>query len=78
MTILYHHPMHAHSRRIRLLLNEFYFEYRLQHHHFWQRSENLLALNPAGNLPVLVTAEHATICGARPIAEFIYEIYLVS
>ena len=39
----------------------------------WERRDELLAINPAGEVPVLVTEDRQTVCGGAPIAEFLEE-----
>ncbi|MEQ9449484.1 MAG: glutathione S-transferase family protein, partial [Rhodospirillaceae bacterium] len=39
------------------------------------RDEDLLVLNPAGELPVLVDEDGSTICGANTICEYLDEVY---
>ncbi len=73
MITLYHHPMLPECRRIRLNLGERAIAFTLKEHKFWERDEFLLAMNPAGNLPVMIDDSGHKICGARPIEEYLDE-----
>ena len=73
MTILYHHPMSAGSRAIRLLLAEYGVEPNLALENVWEGRAEFLDMNPAGSLPVLVERDDAPVIGASVIAEYIDE-----
>ena len=53
-THLLHHPLCPLSRYVRLVLAEYGLEVRLVEERFWERREEFLLLNPAGEIPVLV------------------------
>jgi glutathione S-transferase len=73
MPILYHHPLSAGSRYVRLVLAEYGETVELVERHPFERDEEFLALNPAGTVPVLVDEEDGPICGASVIAEYLCE-----
>lgn len=73
MLSLLHHPLCPHSRYVRLILGEYGVEVRLIEERFWERREEFLLLNPAGELPVLVTDGKPAVPGASIIAEYIVE-----
>jgi len=73
MPVLHHHPLSAGSRYVRLVLAEYGEEAALVEERPWQRREALLALNPAGTLPVFVDHDDAVIAGAAVIAEYLHE-----
>lgn len=73
MAILHHHPLSAASRYVRLVLAEYGEEPVLHEEVPWETSEELLALDPVGRLPVLIDDNEAVICGAPVIAEYLYE-----
>jgi len=75
MLTLFHHPLCPHSRYVRLILGEYGIGVRLVEERFWERREEFLLLNPAGELPVLVTEGEPPIPGAAIIAEFIEETH---
>lgn len=73
MLVLYHHPMSAASRLVRLVLAEYNESSEFIEELAWQRREEFLALNPAATLPVLVDGDHPPIVGGRTICEFLDE-----
>ena len=73
MLTLFHHPLCPHSRYVRLILGEYGIEARLVEERFWERREEFLLLNPAGEIPVLVADGQPAIPGAAIIAEYIEE-----
>lgn len=73
MPILHHHPLSAGSRYVRVLLAEYGEEATLIDERPWERREALLALNPAGSLPVFVDDNEAVIAGASVIGEYLLE-----
>jgi glutathione S-transferase len=73
MLTLFQHPISPLSRYVRLILNEYGVEVRLIEERFWERREEFLLLNPAGEIPVLVSEGQPAVPGASIIAEFIEE-----
>jgi glutathione S-transferase len=73
MLTLFQHPLSPLSRYVRLILNEYGVEVRLIEERFWERREEFLLLNPAGEIPVLVSEGQPAVPGASIIAEFIEE-----
>lgn len=73
MSVLYHHPLSAGSRYVRLVLAEYGENVELVSVVPWERDENLLSLNPAGAVPVLVDDTDGAISGASVIAEYLAE-----
>jgi glutathione S-transferase len=75
MLTLFHHPLCPRSRYVRLIFGEYGIAARLVEERFWERREEFLQLNPAGELPVLVTEGQPPIPGAAVIAEYIEETH---
>lgn len=75
MSILHHHPMSAASRFVRLILQEYGYQYDLTEEQPWEKRRELLALNPAGTLPVFVDDNMRALCGATVISEFLDETH---
>ncbi|WP_341759965.1 glutathione S-transferase family protein [Candidatus Endowatersipora endosymbiont of Watersipora subatra] len=73
MLTLFHHPMSASSRAIRLSMAEYNLHINLIEEQLWQRREEFLALNPAATLPVLLIDDNLPIIGATVIAEYLDE-----
>jgi glutathione S-transferase len=74
MLTLFHHPLSPQSRYVRLILGEYGIPVRLVEERFWDRREEFLMLNPAGEVPVLVAEGQPAVPGAGVIAEFVEEI----
>jgi glutathione S-transferase len=75
MLTLFYHPLCPFSRYVRLILGEYGIEVRLVEEQFWERREEFLLLNPAGQIPVLVADGQPAIPGASIIAEYIEETH---
>jgi glutathione S-transferase len=75
MLTLFYHPLCPFSRYVRLILGEYGIEMRLVEERFWERREEFLLLNPAGQIPVLVADGQPAIPGATIIAEYIEETH---
>jgi glutathione S-transferase len=75
MLTLFYHPLCPFSRYVRLILGEYGIEVRLVEERFWERREEFLLLNPAGQIPVLVADGQPAIPGATIIAEYIEETH---
>lgn len=73
MAQLYHHPLCPQSRFIRLVLGEYGIQTDLLEERIFERRQDFLALNPAGNTPVLVESSGIVVPGAGPIAEYLDE-----
>jgi glutathione S-transferase len=75
MLTLFHHPFCPHSRFARLALAEFDLEVDLVEERVWERREDFLILNPAGQTPVLIAEGFPAVPGANVIAEFLSEMH---
>jgi glutathione S-transferase len=73
MLTLFHQTLCPLSRYVRLILSEYGLDVRLVEERFWERREDFLILNPAGQIPVLVTDGFPPVPGAGIIAEYIEE-----
>lgn len=73
MLTLFHHPMSAASRFVRLVFGEYGEELTLIEEKPWGRRKEFLALNPAGSLPVLLAEGDVPVVGGCPIAEYVDE-----
>lgn len=76
MRLLHHWPLEPFSRQIRLILDEKSIRYTLKTVNPWERSEDFLALNPAGMTPVLEDDSGGvarTLIEARAISEYLEE-----
>jgi len=75
MRQLYHTNLSPFCRKIRMLLKEKGLEFELVLENPWDRKLDLFALNPAGEVPVLVEEDGTIISSAYAIAEFLEERY---
>lgn len=73
MLTLFHHPMLATCRFVRLCFAEYGEELALIEEKPWTRRKEFLALNPAGTLPVLLAEGDVPIVGGSVIAEYVDE-----
>jgi glutathione S-transferase len=75
MRRLFHHPLQPQSRAVRLLLAEKRLDAEFVLERPWERREQFLALNHAGEVPVLVEDGGLTLCGFHPVIEYLEEAY---
>ena len=75
MRTLYHLWLNPFCRKVRLCLREKRVEVRMQAESVWERREEFLALNPAGEVPVLVEEDGTAISGSDAICEYLDEVY---
>ena len=73
MLTLFHHPMFAACRFVRLSFGEYGEEIALIEERPWPRRKEFLTLNPAPTLPVLLAESDEPIVGAAVIAEYLDE-----
>jgi glutathione S-transferase len=75
MAQLYHHPLCPLSRFIRLVLAEYGIETDLIEERVFERRQEFLALDPAGQTPVFVEQSGLVVPGAGVIAEYVDDTY---
>lgn len=81
MRTLYHLPLDAGCRLVRILLREKGLEAEFRAEKIWERREGFLHLNPAGEVPVLLEAgiegqaEHVIAGSAKVLAEYLEDAY---
>ena len=73
------HPLSRHlspfSRKVRIVLAEKNLEFTLKFEKTWERRPEFLALNPAGEVPVLIEPDGTVIAGTEAIVEYLDEVY---
>lgn len=75
MRSLHHFSLQPQSRRIRIQLREKKLDFDPVAEKPWERRAGLLALNPAGETPILVEENDIVVVGAYAIGEFLEEAY---
>lgn len=75
MLILYHLWMSPECRKVRIVLHEKRIAFQLCAENTQERRPGFLALNPAGEVPVLVESGGTAISGSAAITEFLDEVY---
>ncbi len=75
MRKLYHHWLSPGCRKVRIALAEKRIDFECVIEKIWERRRDFLALNPAGELPVLVESNGTAISGGNVICEFIDEVH---
>lgn len=73
MRVLYHLWLSPRSRLVRLALLEKKIEFEAQVEPIWERRDAFLALNPAGEVPVLVEPGGIALSDAGAICEYLEE-----
>ena len=75
MRTLYHLWLHPFSRKVRLVLSEKKLDFKLEIEKTWERRTEFLALNPAGDVPVLIEKDGTTLANSQVICEYLEEVY---
>jgi len=75
MRLLYHLWLSPFSRKIRIVLQEKNLDFSMKVEKVWERRPEFLALNPAGEVPVLVEPDGTVLSDAGAIAEYLDETY---
>jgi glutathione S-transferase len=75
MRVLYHLPLSASCRIVRLALAEKRLDFQARVEKIWERRPEFLSLNPAGEVPVLIEPDGTTLTDAWVIGEYLEEMY---
>lgn len=75
MRCLYHLWLSPFSRKIRVSLLEKNLDFDLRFEKVWERREDFLTLNPAGQVPVLVEEDGTVLADSNVISEYLEEVY---
>ena len=75
MRTLFHLWLHAFSRKVRIALAEKNLDFDLQIEKVWERRTEFLAMNPAGDVPVLVEPDGTTLANSQVICEYLEVVY---
>lgn len=75
MRTLFHLWLHPFSRKVRIVLAEKKLDFELQIEKVWERRTEFLAMNPAGDVPVLIEPDGTTLANSQVICEYLEEVY---
>ncbi|HEV2301153.1 MAG TPA: glutathione S-transferase family protein [Stellaceae bacterium] len=75
MRVLYHLSLSPFSRKVRIVLREKGLDFTLKSEKVWERRPEFLALNPAGEVPVLIEPDGTVLAGTEAIVEYLDEVY---
>src|SRR6266851_4371236 len=75
MRLLYHLWLSPACRKIRVVLQEKGLDFTMKVEKVWERRPEFLALNPAGDVPVLIEPDGTVLAESGAIAEFLDEVY---
>ncbi|MGY8963222.1 MAG: glutathione S-transferase family protein [Rhodospirillales bacterium] len=75
MRTLYQHPLSSMSRLARTAIYEKHLEANEREEPFWLRRDELLVLNPSGEVPILVEDDGTVVCGGRAVCEYLEDAY---
>ena len=72
---LYHTPLSPFCRKVRLVLREKGLDFDLVEENPWEKKLQFFALNPAGEVPVLLEEGGITVSGAYAITEYLEDVH---
>src|SRR5882762_5832236 len=75
MRVLYHLWLSPCARKVRIVLREKNLDFTLKNEKVWERRPEFLALNPSGEVPVLIEPEGQVLAEATAIAEYLDEVH---
>jgi len=75
MKTLYHLWLSPYCRKVRIVLAEKKIDYLLETENTWLRRREFLAINPAGEVPVLIEDDGTSIADSQAICEYLEEIF---
>ena len=73
MRTLYHLWLSPFSRKVRIVLAEKKLEFQMNVEQVWERRRDFLALNPSGEVPVLVEPDNTVLSDSNAICEYLEE-----
>lgn len=75
MRVLYHLTLSPFARKVRIMLAEKNLDFTMKLEKVWERRPEFLALNPAGEVPVLIEPDGTVLAGTDAIVEYLDEAY---
>ncbi len=73
MRTLYHLWLSPYSRKVRIVLAEKRLDFEMKVEQIWERRRDFLAINPAGDVPVLVEPDGTVLSDSAAICEYLDE-----
>lgn len=73
MRVLYHQWLSPFCRKVRIVLAEKKLDFELRLEPVWDQRSEFLALNPAGDLPVLMESDGTVLADSAAITEYLEE-----
>lgn len=75
MRTLFHLWLHPFSRKVRLALGEKNLRYESMIEKIWERRTEYLAMNPAGDVPLMIEEDGTVLSNSAVICEYLEEVY---
>lgn len=75
MRTLYHLWLNPFSRKVRIVLAEKELQFDMKVEQVWERRAEFLAINPAGEVPVLVESDNSVLSDVNSICEYLEESF---
>ncbi len=75
MRTLYHLWLSPFCRKVRVALAEKGLDFEMKVENLWERRPEFLAMNPAGEVPVLIEDEGRVLADSTAIAEYLEEVF---
>lgn len=75
MRTLYHLWLSPYSRKVRTVLREKKLDFEMKVERVWERRPEFLAMNPAGQVPVLVDEDGLVVVDSVAICEYLEELH---
>jgi glutathione S-transferase len=75
MRTLYHLWLSPFCRKVRVALTEKGLDFELKTENLWERRQEFMAMNPAGEVPVLVEDDGVVLADSAAICEYLEEMY---
>jgi glutathione S-transferase len=75
MRVLYHLLLSPFARKVRIVLNEKNLDYTMKTEKVWERRPEFIALNPTGDVPVLIEPDGTVLADTAAIVEYLDEVY---
>jgi glutathione S-transferase len=75
MRTLFHLWLHPYSRKVRLALAEKNLKFEPVIEKTWERRTEYMAMNPAGDVPLLIEEDGTILSNSAVICEYLDEVY---